>query len=96
MQASRCVCGSVPSSGDDLPGSCPPLLSELARLAGLPATSLHCKMRDSGLGAMFPLPLPEADRPSWQGAVTNKMARTAWALLAHGGTYRAPELAETA
>jgi len=68
MQASRCVCGSVPSSGDDLPGSCPPLLSELARLAGLPATSLHCKMRDSGLGAMFPL--PEADRPSWQGAVT--------------------------
>jgi hypothetical protein len=22
----------------------------------------------------------------------NKMARTAWALLAHGGTYRAPEL----
>src|SRR5262245_7064351 len=29
-------------------------------------------------------------------ALANKMARTAWALLAHGGTYRAPELAETA
>jgi transposase len=24
------------------------------------------------------------------------VARTAWALLAHGGTYRAPELAATA
>jgi len=29
-------------------------------------------------------------------ALANKMARTAWALLAHGGTYRAPELAEAA
>jgi len=29
-------------------------------------------------------------------ALANKMARTGWALLAHGGTYRAPELAETA
>jgi transposase len=29
-------------------------------------------------------------------ALANKMARTAWALLAHGGTYRAPELAATA
>ena len=29
-------------------------------------------------------------------ALANKMARMAWALLAHGGTYRAPELAETA
>src|ERR1700747_3245386 len=27
-------------------------------------------------------------------ALANKMARTAWALLAHGGTYRAPELVE--
>ena len=27
-------------------------------------------------------------------ALANKMARTAWALLVHGGTYRAPELAE--
>jgi transposase len=26
-------------------------------------------------------------------ALANKMARTAWALLAHGGTYRAPRLA---
>jgi transposase len=26
-------------------------------------------------------------------ALANKMARTAWALLAHGGTYRAPALA---
>jgi hypothetical protein len=24
------------------------------------------------------------------------MARTAWALMVHGGTYRAPELAEAA
>jgi transposase len=29
-------------------------------------------------------------------ALANKMARTAWALLAHGGTYRAPELARVA
>ena len=29
-------------------------------------------------------------------ALANKMARMAWALLAHGGTYRMPELAETA
>jgi transposase IS116/IS110/IS902 family protein len=29
-------------------------------------------------------------------ALANKMARTAWALPAHGGTYRAPELAEAA
>src|SRR5258707_7590755 len=29
-------------------------------------------------------------------ALANKMARTVWALLAHGGTYRAPELADTA
>ena len=29
-------------------------------------------------------------------ALANKMARMAWALLAHGGTYRAPRLAETA
>ena len=29
-------------------------------------------------------------------ALANKMARVAWALLAHGGTYRAPELAATA
>ena len=29
-------------------------------------------------------------------ALANKMARTAWALMVHGGTYRAPELAETA
>jgi transposase len=27
-------------------------------------------------------------------ALANKMARTAWALMAHGGIYRAPELAE--
>ena len=29
-------------------------------------------------------------------ALANKMARMAWALLAHGGTYRAPVLAEAA
>src|SRR4026209_167426 len=29
-------------------------------------------------------------------ALANKMARIAWVLLAHGGTYRTPELAETA
>jgi hypothetical protein len=29
-------------------------------------------------------------------ALANKMARTAWALVAHGGTHRAPELAEAA
>jgi transposase len=29
-------------------------------------------------------------------ALSNKMARMAWALLAHGGTYRAPELAAAA
>ena len=29
-------------------------------------------------------------------ALANKMARTAWALLAHGGTYRAPELTAAA
>jgi transposase len=29
-------------------------------------------------------------------ALANKMARMAWALLAHGGTYRAPALAATA
>jgi transposase len=29
-------------------------------------------------------------------ALANKMARMAWALLAHGGTYRAPVLATTA
>jgi transposase len=29
-------------------------------------------------------------------ALANKMARTAWALMVHGGTYRAPELAEAA
>ena len=29
-------------------------------------------------------------------ALANKMARTAWALLAHGGTYRAPQLAAAA
>jgi transposase len=29
-------------------------------------------------------------------ALANKMARMAWALLAHGGTYRAPELAVAA
>jgi transposase len=29
-------------------------------------------------------------------ALANKIARTARALLAHGGTYRAPELAATA
>jgi transposase len=29
-------------------------------------------------------------------ALANKMARLAWALLAHGGTYRAPELAAAA
>ena len=29
-------------------------------------------------------------------ALANKMARMAWALLAHGGTYRAPELAQQA
>ena len=29
-------------------------------------------------------------------ALANKMARTAWALMAHGGIYRAPELAEAA
>ena len=29
-------------------------------------------------------------------ALANKMARTAWALMAHGGTYQAPELAEAA
>jgi pyruvate-formate lyase-activating enzyme len=25
-------------------------------------------------------------------ALANKMARTAWALMVHGGTYRAPEM----
>jgi transposase len=30
------------------------------------------------------------------GALANKMARMAWALLAHGGTYRAPQIAEAA
>jgi hypothetical protein len=29
-------------------------------------------------------------------ALANKMARVAWALLAHGGTYRAPVLAAAA
>src|ERR1700685_1464419 len=29
-------------------------------------------------------------------ALANKMARTAWALMVHGGTYRAPEFAEAA
>ena len=29
-------------------------------------------------------------------ALANKMARMAWALMAHGGTYRAPELAAAA
>jgi Transposase IS116/IS110/IS902 family len=29
-------------------------------------------------------------------ALANKMARTAWALLTHGGTYRAPELVAAA
>jgi transposase len=29
-------------------------------------------------------------------ALANKMARMAWALLAHGGTYRAPALAAAA
>jgi transposase len=29
-------------------------------------------------------------------ALANKIARTAWALLAHGDTYRAPELAAAA
>jgi transposase len=29
-------------------------------------------------------------------ALANKMARIAWALLAHGGTYRAPELVAAA
>jgi len=29
-------------------------------------------------------------------ALANKMARMAWALLAHGGTYRAPVLAAAA
>ena len=29
-------------------------------------------------------------------ALANKMARTAWALMVHGGTYRAPEIAEAA
>ena len=29
-------------------------------------------------------------------ALANKMARVAWALLAHGGTYRVPELAQAA
>ena len=29
-------------------------------------------------------------------ALANKMARTAWALMVHGGTYRATELAEAA
>jgi transposase len=29
-------------------------------------------------------------------ALANKMARIAWALLAHGGTYRAPQLAAPA
>jgi transposase len=29
-------------------------------------------------------------------ALANKMARMAWALLAHGGTYRAPKLAAAA
>jgi transposase len=29
-------------------------------------------------------------------ALANKMARTAWALLAKGGTYRAPALAAAA
>ena len=29
-------------------------------------------------------------------ALANKMARTAWAVMVHGGTYRAPELAEAA
>jgi hypothetical protein len=29
-------------------------------------------------------------------ALANKMARMAWALLAHGGTYRAPEPAAAA
>jgi transposase len=29
-------------------------------------------------------------------ALANKMARTAWALMVHGGTYRAPELAQAA
>ena len=29
-------------------------------------------------------------------ALANKMARTAWALMVHGGTYRAPELVEAA
>jgi transposase len=29
-------------------------------------------------------------------ALANKMARTAWALMVHGGIYRAPELAEAA
>src|SRR5450631_3581676 len=29
-------------------------------------------------------------------ALANKMARTAWALMVHGGTYRAPPLAEAA
>ena len=29
-------------------------------------------------------------------ALANKMARTAWALLAHGGTYRAPRLGAAA
>ena len=75
--------------------------------AGRPLSAAHSCRRGAFRACGAPSRIPEkypwltqllARRPFKVVAVAlaNKMARIAWALLAHGGTYRAPELAAAA
>jgi hypothetical protein len=68
-------------------------------LAFLPSFDCHARRgitRAQGVGRRLIASFTNSHNKIVALALANKMARTAWALLAHGGTYRAPRLAAAA